>query len=915
MRMHRIRNWTPLALAAAAALSLAAIALWATAAVYADDTPDVTQTEVLRFNSPNATYVATEGERLHIKAELVGGTASGEVYVCIEFKQVPGAATDVPTAGNALFDPHGNVPDAVDGEDYEGTQILSRQCGLITEGADVLDFFIPITDDNIQEETEHFFIAMTPSLSAGVWSSRPIITPMAQVFIKDNDSDVEIRWNPSMYQRFEDNETHTVTVERVSGPTDRAVPFTIETRDGTATAGQDFKAGPYEGTIAAGEDFGSVEIQFLDDDIAEPNETFTLHLVGSDTHGVTVSDNVESSSRALVTLEDDDEMVLSFKEPYLRLKENSTGIYTLQLSKAVSKPVTLGVTSDNTSITVPESFVIEPGSLTANLPVTAVLDDNCSSEKAQITTTLFHSPVRVSPPFPSGVAVVVEDACPLSTNKYAVWGNVGSPNEVVPITIKVGEASVQDQHFSILSVADPSISTGTPKVPTSATLQAGKFEAKVNVTLPNDASGEYVFNVTPDEGNPFVAVDPLVAGTASVYVHGDPVQPPNPNVIEFVSATYSVKETDASVPVTVRASNPFTAFHLYVAVTGGTASLDDVQDEDGRYRVTFPKGVGLVSFQVIPLADETTEGNETLVLSLEAVDGEPYLLGEQTSATVTIVDDSLSGEVEFAEVTYVTEESDGNGIQIKVNRHGTTTEATGVYVKVASGVATVGDDFSLVGMGDPTDGKYTLTLPAGASSTTFTFQAVCDNVTDGGSRFLNENAVLVLEAVADAPYALGDPFQTEVLILDNCLTPSEPTPTPTPTPTAMTVEFASATYSGKETDDNIRIYVNVTNPRSEATTVYIKATGGTASIAADDAENYDYQLGLVLDTSTNFYQLTVPANMTSVPFSFVPRADSQYPEGDETVVMLLTTLTNSPYTVGDTSSTTVTITDVKPGGL
>ena len=60
-----------------------------------------------------------------------------------------------------------------------------------------------------------------------------------------------------------------------------------------------------------------------------------------------------------------------------------------------------------------------------------------------------------------------------------------------------------------------------------------------------------------------------------------------------------------------------------------------------------------------------------------------------------------------------------------------------------------------------------LALPQGAASASFTVDAVADRTTEGAPEAL----ILTLTAIADPPYVLGDPDETELVIIDDSLTP------------------------------------------------------------------------------------------------------------------------------------------------
>ncbi len=92
----------------------------------------------------------------------------------------------------------------------------------------------------------------------------------------------------------------TVTVERVGG-TGGTVTVRYGTRDGTATAGQDYRAISGTLTFGPGEVRKTFTVTILQDTVDEPDETFVLEL-SNPTGGATLDD----PDQATVTIRDDD---------------------------------------------------------------------------------------------------------------------------------------------------------------------------------------------------------------------------------------------------------------------------------------------------------------------------------------------------------------------------------------------------------------------------------------------------------------------------------------------------------------------------------------------------------------------------------------------------------------------------------
>ncbi len=133
--------------------------------------------------------------------------------------------------------------------------------------------------------------------------------------------------------------------------------------------------------------------------------------------------------------------------------------------------------------------------------------------------------------------------------------------------------------------------------------------------------------------------------------------------VEFVQPSSSTPESASSNLPTLRVNGTvFTAFNVTVSITGGTATLGTDYTTPGNsttLTVSIPAGaydgVGAASLFVLPITitqDVLVEGNETILLQVQAATGSPapYLLNSssscgaaaQTAWVYTIVDDDAN---------------------------------------------------------------------------------------------------------------------------------------------------------------------------------------------------------------------------------------------------------------------------------
>ena len=127
--------------------------------------------------------------------------------------------------------------------------------------------------------------------------------------------------------------------------------------------------------------------------------------------------------------------------------------------------------------------------------------------------------------------------------------------------------------------------------------------------------------------------------------------------------------------------------------------------------------------------------------------------------------------VQFAEINYITEETDTTPLYVNVSITPALSEASRVKF-TTSGPATRNVDYTITGLtrhtvpgayGTVSHTEY-VDLPAGATRVTLVVRLRADNLTE-----TNETALFQLTSIdtANAPYKIGNPASTEIILLDN----------------------------------------------------------------------------------------------------------------------------------------------------
>ncbi len=276
-------------------------------------------------------------------------------------------------------------------------------------------------------------------------------------------------------------------------------------------------------------------------------------------------------------------------------------------------------------------------------------------------------------------------------------------------------------------------------------------------------------------------------------------------------------------------------------------------------------GAGTTSGEVTGL----TNGRE-YIANMRAVDAD-NLLGS-ASDWLTFTPRASTRQVSFAQSSYSVAE--GASVTLTVNVSPALTTESSVNVITASGGTTAASsDYSVTGLTG-----LSLTLPANATTATFTVAAVADTDVEDP----DEKIEYVLEAVQNADYVVSGSGDTAVVTITDDL-PS------------VTVSFGAATYSVAE-GSSVTVTVTLSaDPKRTVTIPITKSNQGGATSA-------DYS--------------GVPANVTfntgetSKSITFAATSDS-VDDDDESVTLGFGTFP-SGVSAGTTSTTSVSITDDDP---
>ena len=337
---------------------------------------------------------------------------------------------------------------------------------------------------------------------------------------------------------------------------------------------------------------------------------------------------------------------------------------------------------------------------------------------------------------------------------------------------------------------------------------------------------------------------------------------PTQSELAFSTANFSINEDGTPVvAVTVTRSGTISG-----AVSADITFTDDTATAPADYdntviTVNFADGEFAPQPIIIPIVNDImVEGSETFSLALGNVIG-PAVLGAQSTATVTILDDDVAtpGTLEFDAATFSINE-DGTPVSaVTVTRSGGSDGEVSAEIAFTNGTATAPEDYNantpiVVTFADGEDGSQTFPITVVNNETLFeddeTINLTLGNVMGGATLGTQDTATLTV--VNDDPLPTISIFNTSQNEGDSSTTP-------------------------------FTFFVDLSNPSEEAITVEYTTDDGTATLA--DGDYVDNDGTLIFAPGTISQTITVDVN-----------GDETF-EGNETFFVNLGTATNATVSV------------------
>jgi hypothetical protein len=295
----------------------------------------------------------------------------------------------------------------------------------------------------------------------------------------------------------------------------QAVTVDVATTPGTAAAPADYAATSTTVTIAAGATSGTTTVGIVDDDLDEPDETFTAVLSNARNAGI-------SDASGVVTIVDDDVVVGSLSIADATVAEGVDGSLTVTLSQPSGSPVTVQVSTADGTATAGEDYssvattlTFDPGTTTAQVTVPTIED--VVDESDESVTVELSAPTGGASVLDGTAVLTIIDDDTAPTVSIADTSVSEGDGGTTPATFTVNLSGPSAQPISVRAVASHVTTNANDGVHLDAivTFAPGDTSEPVSAAVNGDTSpeGDETFTVTLSQPVGTTIADGSATGT------------------------------------------------------------------------------------------------------------------------------------------------------------------------------------------------------------------------------------------------------------------------------------------------------------------------------------------------------------------------------------------------------------------
>ncbi|RFM31701.1 beta strand repeat-containing protein, partial [Chitinophaga silvisoli] len=729
---------------------------------------------------------------------------------------------------------------------------------VIPAGANSANIDVQVIDDQIIEGDETVIVTLTGASAStlGTFTANSNAT----VTIADDENKTISITKAADAAEPATNGAFTVSLPSgVSATEAITVTYTVT---GTATAGTDYTALSGSVVIPAGANSANIDVQVIDDQIIEGDETVIVTLTGA---SASTLGTFTANSNATVTIADDENKTISITKAADAAEPATNGAFTVSLPSGVSATEAITVTytvtgtaTAGTDYTALSGSVVIPAGANSTTIDVAVIDDQLIEADEAVIATLTGAAANTLGAFTANnnaTVTIADNEDRTITIAKTTDAAEPSVNGAFTVSLASGVTATEDINITYTISGTATANDDYTALSGSVTILAGTSSTNIPVLAKDDQI------IETDE----TVIATLTAATAT-------------NLGTFTatqSATVTIADNDAAtitIAKTADAAEPNTNGHFTVSYPTGVTAVEDVlvgytvtgaATAGADYTtlpgtVTIPAGQNSATIDINVIDDNIYEGNEDLTLTLSNAFGTQ--LGTITvagNATLTISDDD-SPVLTIVKTTDVAEPTTNGGFTVSMPTGVTSTQAI-TFNYTVSGTATAGSDYTAL--------SGTATIPAGVNSITIPVSVVDDKLIEGDETVI----VTITDATASSATLIISDDENKTITIASTTNAAEPS-----TNGVFTVSLAA----GVTATEDITVTYTVS---------------GSATASTD----YNPLSGTV----------TIPAGANSANID-VTVIDDQTIEADETVIATLTTATAPTLgTFTANTSATVTIAD------
>ena len=759
------------------------------------------------------------------------------------------------------------VAGATEGEDYASTS------GTVTftSGQTTRTVAVPVTNDDVSEETEFFGLKISAPQGADLTDQRS--ADVANVGLLDDDPPgVTIRLTSIGLDEPASGETAVAgsyTVNLRSQPTDTVTVTIGGTDPAVSLSGNTLTNNQLTFTTTNWNTAQLVTVTPVKDDNAV-SETITLThtLSGGDYTGI-------AADSVTVNLTDSDTRDLILSGQSLTVLEGDTdGVaYTVKLATQPSDTVTVTIsghggadlTLSGTTLTNNQlTFTTTNWNTVQTITVQAGDDNDTANESETLTHTAVGGDyVNVSRDLP---VTITDDDFPDVKVSFGAMSYTVAEGDPVSVTVSLDLAPKREVTVPIRRTNQGASDSDYTGVPASVTFSPTETEQTFDFTAADDDEdddGERVllgFGTSLPEG---VSAGTQATTTVSITDDDDPRV-----TVQFEQGAYSVAEGDPITVTVTLSADPERQLVIPIATEDlrGAGSTD----YSGVPRsVTFNSGDTSETFVFTAAHDDEDDDGERVRLSFGSMPDARVNAGTPATTTVSITDDDdPQVTVQFEQGAYSVAEGDPITVTVTLSAD----PERQLVIPIAT------EDLRGAGSTDYSGVPRSVTFNSGDTSKTFVFTAAHDDEDDDGERVRLSFGTSLPEGVS-----AGTQATTTVSITDD----DDP---------RVTVQFEQGAYSVAEGDP---ITVTVTLSADPERQLVIP-------IATEDlrgAGSTDYS-GVPRSVTFN-------SGDTSETFVFTAAQDDEDDDG-ERVRLSFGSMPDARVNAGTPATTTVSITDDDP---